>query len=96
MPAPIGGVPSRVRALPWALLAQAVVLIGRRWRSLSQRDRARLSRLVRDSQGWPGKLSGKERAELRKLIGKLDLQGLAGEVAGLARGGRGKRRRARA
>ena len=84
----------RVRALPWAALAQAFLLIGQRWRSLSEKDRERLSRLVRDSQGRLGNLSAKERRELGKLLRKLDLRALAGELAGLARrgGGRGRRR----
>jgi hypothetical protein len=85
----------RVKALPWAALLQAVVVIGRRWRSLSQKDRARLTRLTRESRGRLGNLSAKERAELRKLAGKLDLKGIGRELLGLARGGRGARRRRR-
>jgi len=62
----------RVRALPWAALAQAVFAIRRHWQSLSEKDRARVSGLVRESGGRWGNLSSKERAELRKLAGKLD------------------------
>jgi hypothetical protein len=88
----------RLKALPWVTALQAIVLVGRRWRSLSEKDRVRLGHLVRDSQGRVGNLSSKERAELRKLVGKLDLRGLAGDLAALVRGrGRGRRaRRARA
>jgi len=70
-------------------------VVGRRWRALSEKDRSRLSRLVRDSRGRAGNLSEKERAELRKLAGKLDLKGMGGELVTLVRGGRakGKRRR---
>jgi len=85
----------RVRALPWATILQAGVLIGRRWRSLSAKDRARLRRLVGDSRGRLGTLSVKQRLELRRLVGKLDLRGLAGELAGISRAGRGQRRRHR-
>jgi hypothetical protein len=84
----------RLKELPWMAVLQGVVLVGRRWRSLSAKDRARLGRLVRDSQGRVGNLSRKERAELRKLVGKLDIRGLAGDLASLARG-RGRRRRGR-
>jgi hypothetical protein len=85
----------RLRAVPWATVLQAVVLAGRRWRSLSKKERTRLRRLVRDSQGMPSNLSLKQRAELRRLIGKLDLRGLAREIAAVTRGGRGRGRRCR-
>jgi len=80
------------------MLLQGAVLIGKRWRSLSQKDRARLARLVRSSQGRVSNLSIKERAELGRLVRKLDLRSLAAELTGLGRGarGRGRRRRARA
>jgi hypothetical protein len=85
----------RLRALPWGLLLQVVVLVGRRWRALSGKDRARLARLTRDSRGWVGNLNSSERAELRKLVGRLELRGLAGDVLALVRRGRGRRRRLR-
>jgi len=84
---------SRLKALPWAALLQVVLAIGERWRGLSQRDRARLTRLVRDSRGRLGNLSARERDELRKVVRKLDLKGMGREVVPLLRGGRRKRRR---
>jgi hypothetical protein len=84
----------RMKALPWAALMQAGVVIGRRWRALSSKERDRLARLLRDSGGRPGNLSEKERKELRKLAGKLDLRGLGRELSALlARGRRGRGRR---
>jgi len=85
----------RVKALPWAVLLQALAVIGRHWRSLPKKDRERLSGLVRDSGGRLDRLSTGERAELRKLAGKLDLKGIGIELTGLARGGRSRRRRRR-
>jgi len=85
----------RVKALPWAVLLQAGLVIAKRWRALSQQDRARIARLVRDSGGRPANLRPKERRELRKLAGKLDLKGASRELLGLAgprRGRRGRRR----
>jgi hypothetical protein len=76
----------RVKALPWAAVVQAVLVIRRHWQSLSPKDRARLSDLVRESGGRRSNLSAKERAELRKLAGKLDLKGLRRELSGLRRG----------
>jgi hypothetical protein len=86
---------NRLKALPWAALLQAGVVVTRRWRSLSEKERERLTRLVRASGGRPRNLSEKERRELRKLAGKLDLKGMGGELAGLARRGRGRRKRGR-
>jgi hypothetical protein len=84
---------ARAKALPWALLLQAGVVVGKRWRALSSKDRARISSLTRESRGRPGNLSAKERRELRKLIGKLDLKGAGRELASLVRGGRRRKRR---
>jgi hypothetical protein len=86
----------RLRAVPWIALAQVAVAIGRRWHTLSPKERTRLTRLARDSRGRPGNLSSKERGELRGLISKLDLGGIARELLGLARRGRGRRGRRRA
>jgi hypothetical protein len=84
--------PSRLRALPWAALLQAVLAAGQRWRALSDKDRARLTRLVRDSRGRVGNLSSKDRDELRKLVRKLDLRGMGRDVLAPLRG-RGRRKR---
>jgi hypothetical protein len=84
---------SRVRALPWAALVQVVVAVGTRWRALSDRDRARLTRLLRDSRGRLGNLSTKERGELRRLVRKLDIKGVGSELRPLIRGGRRAKRR---
>jgi hypothetical protein len=85
----------RLKALPWALVLQAGLVVGKRWRALSHSDRARIARLLRDSGGRPANLRPKERKELRKLAGKLDLKGMSRELLGLAgprRGRRGRRR----
>jgi len=82
----------RAKALPWAAALRSVVVVRRHWHSLSEKDRARLTVLARDSRGRWGNLNAKERAELRKLAGKLDLKGIARDVAGLARSGRARRK----
>jgi len=85
----------RAKDLPWIPMLQLGVAFGDRWRSLSEKERARFASLLRESGGRLGSLTSKERKELRKLAGKLDLKGLGGEVAGLARRAgfpRGRRR----
>jgi hypothetical protein len=67
------------------LLLQASVILGERWTGLSEKDRARLAGLLRQSRGRRGNLSVKERAELRSLVDKLDLKGAGPELAALLR-----------
>jgi hypothetical protein len=82
----------RVKTRPWAALLQAAYVIGKRWRTLSEKERARLSSLVRDSGGRPGNLSEKDRRELRRLARKLELRSLGRDLIGVARGPRGGRK----
>jgi hypothetical protein len=82
----------RVKALPWAFLLQGGAVAGKRWRSLSAKDRGRITDLIRRSRGVPGNLSVRERAELKKLIGKLDIKAAAGDLLSLL-GTRRKRRK---
>jgi hypothetical protein len=83
----------RVKALPWVMLLQVGAVVGRRWNALSQKDRARMTQLVRESRGRVGNLSVRERYELRRLARKLDIGGVGRDLLPLLRGGRGKRRR---
>ncbi|TMM18798.1 MAG: hypothetical protein E6F96_04880 [Actinobacteria bacterium] len=84
---------SRLKALPWAMLARAGMVVGARWTALSAKERARLARLVRESRGRPGSLSAKDRNELRKLVRKLDLKGAGRELVPLLRGSARRRKR---
>jgi hypothetical protein len=82
---------TRLKALPWAGMLQAALAVGERWRSLSEKDRARIARLLRDSRGRAGNLSRRDREELRRLVGKLDLKGAGAEALSVLR--RSRRRR---
>lgn len=74
-----------VKGLPWPALAGATLAIGKRWRALSEKERARLLSLLREMGVRPDRLSDKQRKELHKLLGKLDLRGLSGDVSRLVR-----------
>ena len=87
------GAIDRARSLPWAAFLQAGGVLYSRWRRLSEKDRARLRRLMRESQGRLTRLGAKERDELRGLVRKADLRGLAPELLALRKGGRRRRRR---
>ena len=83
----------RVKDLPWALLLQMGLVLGKRWRSLSAKDRTRLTELTRESRGRLDNLSAKERRELKKLVGKLHPKRTARELVLLTRARRWRKRR---
>jgi hypothetical protein len=84
-----------VRAVPWMTLMQGTVVVGRRWAALSEKERARLTALLRRSRGRLANLSAKERAELGRLARKLDVKGMGRELAPLVLRKRSGRRRGR-
>ena len=83
----------RVKELPWALVLQIGLVLGKRWRSLSAKDRTRLTELTRESRGRLGNLSAKERGELKKLVGKLHPKRTARDLVLLTRARRRRKRR---
>jgi hypothetical protein len=62
---------------------QGTIIVGGRWQRLSANERERLTGLLRDSRGRVDQLSNRERKELRKLVEKLDLKGMAKELVAL-------------
>ena len=58
-------------------IAQTVLLARRHFQRLSSRDRRRLSELVRRGP----RMDGRERKELRRLIGKLEPRAFAATTA---------------
>jgi hypothetical protein len=85
--------PRRVRSIPWAALLQGGVVVGSRWRRLTAGERERLQALIRESRGRIDRLSAKERKELRKIAGKLDLKGMGQELLALRAVQKHRRRR---
>jgi hypothetical protein len=81
----------RLRRVPWAVLLQATIVVGRRWQRLSAGERERMRTLLSASGGRIGRLGAKDRKELRKLADKLDLKGMGRELLAL----RAIRKRAR-
>jgi hypothetical protein len=84
---------ARVKDVPWALLLQMGLVLGKRWRSLSAKDRARLTELTRQSRGRLGNLPEKQRKELKKLVGKLHPKRTARDLVLLTRARRWRKRR---
>jgi hypothetical protein len=83
----------RSKSLPWAAALQAGMVLRSRWKQLSEKDRQRLLRLMRESRGRLSNLSAKEREELRRVVRKADLKGAGRDLLALRRGRRGRRRR---
>ncbi len=86
---------TRVRAVPWILVVQAALAANGRWKQLPAGDRDRLTQLLKQSKGLPTNLSTKEREEVRLLLGRLELAGLARELAPFAFRASRRRRRGR-
>jgi hypothetical protein len=70
----------RTRILPWLVLYELASIAGAEWRGLSSAERDKLTRLVVKSRGWPSNLSRRERAEVKRIVTKVDLQRVAREI----------------
>ena len=78
----------RLRAVPWLLIFEGLRLLRAHLDSLTPKERKRVAEILRKSKGNPTNVTPAERAELRRLAGKLDMPRLARDLAGL----RGRRR----
>jgi hypothetical protein len=83
---------SRVRAVPWVMVLQLAITLRRHWKYLTPVERTQLARLIRKSQGVPGRLTPKERADVRRLVRKLEPFAIARSVAPLGKSALGRRR----
>ena len=75
----------RVRAMPWLMVFELAVTLRKHWRRLEPADRNRLAELVRKSQGRPNRLTAEERADMRRLVAKLEPGQIARSVMPLGR-----------
>jgi hypothetical protein len=69
-----------VKGLPWVLLLDAAVVVNSHWQELKESERNRVGALIRKSKGDPRNLTKRERDELRKIAGKLDVPGMARDL----------------
>jgi hypothetical protein len=86
---------TRVRAVPWSIVFQLAMAARKHWKRLEPKDRARLGELLKKSQGVPNRLSAKERAEVRKLVAKLEPAAFAKSIVPIGRRAVMKGRRGR-
>ena len=75
----------RVRAMPWLMVFELAVTLRKHWRRLEPADRNRLAELVKKSQGRPNRLTAEERADMRRLVAKLEPREIARSVVPIGR-----------
>ena len=74
----------RFRAVPWLLVLAAIQVLYDHWQRLEQTDRARVTRILRDSRGLPHRMSPKERSELVDIARRFDHIALGRDLASTA------------
>ena len=79
------------KAVPWAVLLEVASVAREHWQGLAERDRRRLSALIRKSRGRRGNLTKRERDDVRRILGKLDYKAIGKDVVPFV--GRARRRR---
>jgi hypothetical protein len=73
---------ARLRAIPWLLLFEVARSVHSHvMDTLSPAERRRVSQILRNSKGNPTNVTPREREELRRLAGKLDLRRFGQDVA---------------
>ncbi len=82
-----------LKGAPWLLVAQAALAAREHWVVLEPKERAALARLLKTTRGRRSNLTAAEQAEVRRLVGKLDLAGFGKDLLPIAsRRGRGRKR----
>ncbi len=81
-----------IKGAPWLMIIQAAMAARKHWGVLTPAERTDLSRLLRSTRGRPANLTAHEKAELRRLVGKLDLPGLSKDLMPIASRRRGRTR----
>jgi len=79
--------------MPWVMVFELAVTLRKHWRRLEPKERARLAELVKKSQGRPMRLSVSERADVRRLVAKLEPGSIARSVMPIGRRAAKSRRR---
>ena len=85
----MAGRAAAVRALPWArIMVIARVVAARVGEDLSERDRRRLTAILKSSKGDPRKLTPAERSDVVRILRQVDVGKLSREIAAVGVTGR--------
>ena len=71
--------------MPWVMVLQLAMTLRRHWKYLTPAERTRLAALIKKSQGSPAKLTPAERADVRRLVRKLEPFAIARSVVPIGR-----------
>lgn len=71
--------------MPWLIVFELAVTLRKHWKRLAPDDRKQLAELIRKSQGVPTRLSPSERADVRRLVAKLEPAAIARSVVPIGR-----------
>jgi hypothetical protein len=82
----------RMRALPWLLLYELATVAHAQWQDLPAGDRDKLTRLAVKSRGLPTNLTARERAEVKRILGRVDVQHIVRQLVPTAIARRARRR----
>ncbi|MGI8903252.1 MAG: hypothetical protein ACR2IP_06270 [Solirubrobacteraceae bacterium] len=84
---------TRLRTMPWVILFELAMTLRKHWRGLAPAERKQLAELLRKSQGVPARLSASERADVRRLVSKLEPAAIARSMVPIGRrAAKGRRR----
>lgn len=67
------------------MVLQLAIALRRHWKYLTPAERSQLAGLVKKSRGAPTKLTPRERADVRRLVRKLEPFGIVRSVAPIGR-----------
>jgi hypothetical protein len=70
----------RLRPAPWWVVLELANLAHHEWRELPAADRDKLTRLAVKSRGLPTNLTPRERAEVKRILGRVDLKRVARDL----------------
>lgn len=85
------GLPRNPRTIPWTVLLGMATVAREHWQGLTPGERAHLQGLLRKSKGRYANLTPRDRKDLRRLVGKLDVPGMGRDLLPHARRLRGGR-----
>lgn len=71
--------------MPWVMVFELALTLRKHWKLLEPKERTRLTELVKKSQGRPARLSASERADVRRLVAKLEPRAIARSIVPIGR-----------
>ena len=84
------------KAIPWMLLLELAQVAREHWNKLTPGERAHVTALIKKSGGRPGNLTARDKDDVKRLVGKMDVPGMGRDLlphARKLRGSGGLRRR---